>query len=39
MSATETDAAAAIETYPEALDGETRQVAAGEWGLTVDAAG
>jgi hypothetical protein len=39
MSATETDAAAAIETYLEALDGETRRVAASEWGLSVDAAG
>jgi hypothetical protein len=39
MAATETDAAAAIETYFEVLDGETRRVAAGEWGLTIDAAG
>ena len=39
MTATETDAAAAIETYLEALDGETRRVAASEWGLSVDAAG
>ena len=39
MTATETDAAAAIETYLEALDGETRRVAATEWGLSVDAAG
>ena len=39
MAATETDAAAAVETYLDALDGETRRVAAGEWGLSVDAAG
>jgi hypothetical protein len=39
MATAETDAAAAIETYLEALDGETRRVAPGEWGLTVDAAG
>jgi len=39
MTATETAAAAAIETYLEALDGETRRVAATEWGLSVDAAG
>jgi hypothetical protein len=39
MAATESGAAAAIETYLEALEGETRRVAAGEWGLTVDAAG
>jgi hypothetical protein len=39
MATPETDAAAAIETYLEALDGETRRVAPGEWGLTVDAAG
>ena len=39
MTATETDAAAAIESYLEALDGETRRVAASEWGLSVDAAG
>jgi hypothetical protein len=39
MAATESDAAAAIETYLDALDGDTRRVAAGEWGLTVDAAG
>ena len=39
MATTETDAAAAVETYLEALDGETRRVAAGEWGLSVDAAG
>lgn len=39
MATAETDAAAAIETYLEALGGETRRVAPGEWGLTVDAAG
>jgi hypothetical protein len=39
MTTTETDAAAVIETYLDALEGETRQVAAGEWGLTVDSAG
>ncbi len=39
MPTAETDAAAAIEAYLEALDGETRRVAPGEWGLTVDAAG
>ena len=39
MATAETDAAAAIETYLAALDGETRRVAPGEWGLTVDAAG
>jgi hypothetical protein len=39
MAATETDAAAAIEAYLETLEGETRRVATGEWGLTVDAAG
>jgi putative sensory transduction regulator len=39
MAATETDAAAAVEAYLETLEGETRRVAAGEWGLTVDAAG
>jgi hypothetical protein len=39
MATAETDAAAAIETYLAALDGETRRVASGEWGLTVDAAG
>jgi hypothetical protein len=39
MTATETDAAAAIEAYLDGLDGETRRVAAGEWGLSVDAAG
>jgi putative sensory transduction regulator len=39
MATAETDAAAAIETYLETLGGETRRVAPGEWGLTVDAAG
>ena len=39
MATTETDAAAAIEAYLDALEGETRRVAEGEWGLTVDAAG
>jgi hypothetical protein len=39
MATTETDAAAAIEAYLDALDGDTRRVAAGEWGLSVDAAG
>lgn len=39
MAATETDAAAAVEAYLETLEGETRRVAVGEWGLTVDAAG
>ncbi len=31
--------AAAVDAYLAALDGETRRVAPGEWGLTVDAAG
>src|SRR3977135_75059 len=39
MTTPETDAAAVIETYLDALEGETRQVASGEWGLTVDSAG
>ena len=39
MAVTESDAAGAIETYLDALEGDTRRVAAGEWGLTVDAAG
>jgi hypothetical protein len=39
MAAIETDAAAAVEAYLETLEGETRRVATGEWGLTVDAAG
>jgi hypothetical protein len=39
MATTETDAAAAIEAYLGALEGETRRVAEGEWGLSVDAAG
>src|ERR1700704_4034063 len=39
MATAETDAAAAIENYLAGLDGETRRVASGEWGLTVDAAG
>ena len=39
MATTETDAAAAIEAYLDALDGETRRVAPGEWGLSLDAAG
>ena len=39
MAVTETDAAAAIQSYLDALDGDTRQVAPGEWGLTIDAAG
>jgi hypothetical protein len=39
MATTETDAAAAIEAYLDRLDGDTRRVAAGEWGLSVDAAG
>jgi putative sensory transduction regulator len=39
MAATETEAAAAIDAYLATLEGETRRVAAGEWGLTVDAAG
>ena len=39
MAATETDAAAAVEAYLETLEGETRRVAVGEWGLSVDAAG
>jgi len=39
MATTETDAAAAIEAYLDALEGETRRVAEGEWGLTLDAAG
>lgn len=32
-------AAAVVESYLETLEGETRRVAPGEWGLTVDAAG
>ena len=28
-----------VDRYLEALDGDTRRVAPGEWGLTVDAAG
>jgi putative sensory transduction regulator len=39
MATTEPDAAAAIEAYLDALDGETRRVASGEWGLSLDAAG
>src|SRR5256886_13113236 len=39
MATTEIDAPAALETHSEALDGETRRVAPGEWGLSVDAAG
>jgi hypothetical protein len=39
MATTETAAAAAVEAYLETLEGETRKVATGEWGLTVDAAG
>ena len=39
MATTETDAAAAIDAYLDALDGETRRVAPGEWGLSLDAAG
>jgi hypothetical protein len=39
MAVTETDAAAAVEAYLETLEGETRRVATGEWGLTLDAAG
>src|SRR5947208_16348902 len=39
MAVSEADAAAVIDTYLHSLGGETRQVAAGEWGLTTDAAG
>src|SRR5258706_9653211 len=39
MATTETEAAGTIEAYLDGLDGETRRVAAGEWGLSVDAAG
>jgi hypothetical protein len=39
MAATETEAAAAIDAYLATPEGETRRVATGEWGLTVDAAG
>src|SRR5437588_12236482 len=39
MAATEADAAAAVEAYLTTLEGDTRRVAPGEWGLTVDAAG
>jgi hypothetical protein len=39
MAVSETEAAAAIDAFLAALEGETRQVAPGEWGLTVDAAG
>src|SRR5436305_14926292 len=39
MPATEADAAAAVEAYLATLEGDTRRVAATEWGLTVDAAG
>jgi hypothetical protein len=34
-----TDASAVIDAYMAGLDGESRRVAPGEWGLTVDAAG
>lgn len=33
------DASAVIDAYMAGLDGESRRVAPGEWGLTVDAAG
>ena len=33
------DASAVVDSYIAALQGEARRVAAGEWGLTVDAAG
>ena len=39
MAVSEADATAVIDTYLHSLEGETRQVAAGEWGLTTDAAG
>jgi Putative bacterial sensory transduction regulator len=39
MAAEETDAVATIEAYLATLDADTRRVAGGEWGLTVDAAG
>src|SRR2546421_9302221 len=39
MAVSEADAAAVIDAYLRALEAETRQVAAGEWGLTTDAAG
>ena len=39
MAATDTDAAAAIEAYLATIEGDTRRVAEGEWGLSLDAAG
>jgi hypothetical protein len=33
------DPAAAVDAYLDALDGDTRRVAPGEWGLTVEAGG
>jgi hypothetical protein len=33
------DPGAVVDQYIAALEGDTRQVAPGEWGLTVDAAG
>jgi hypothetical protein len=39
MAASETEAAAVIGAFLDALEGETRRVATAEWGLTVDAAG
>src|SRR2546427_1353608 len=39
MAASESEAAAVIDTFLDALEGETRRVAPSEWGLTVDAAG
>ena len=33
------DASAIVDSYIAALQGESRRVAPGEWGLTVDAAG
>ena len=39
MAARETEAAAVIGAFLDALEGETRRVAPAEWGLTVDAAG
>jgi hypothetical protein len=39
MSQTQRATAAVVDGYLDALEGETRRVAEGEWGLTVDADG
>ena len=39
MSDVQRAAAGVVDRYLAALEGETRRVADGEWGLTVDAAG